>query len=298
MKLIIANGVFCFHCITMCTSGKIEGMKRAYIEITNRCNLSCAFCMKHERPYMDMTVDQFEHCVNEVIPFTDYLYLHVQGEPLLHPAIDELLSLTDEKKCHVQLVTNASLLHDHMDLYRHSSLRKISFSLQSIEYQNTQPEQLISDILTFYALAASQGIHCEIRFWRDDQTCMSKTQQCLDLLHARFPFEQTSRRNSLKLADHLYLSYGNSFSWPDLKEEKESMNGTCRATDQIAILSNGTVVPCCLDCKGIIALGNIFTTSLSDILSSSRYRAMMDGFHQHRIVEPLCQKCTYRHRFR
>ena len=272
-------------------------MKRAYIEITNRFNLSCSFCMKHGRPYMDMTTEQFSKCIDEVLLLTDYIYLHVQGEPLLHPQIEEILTIADEKKCHVQLVTNASLLHRHNNLHRHPSLRKISFSLQSIEYQNTDPTVLMEDILTFVKEAAPKGIHCEIRFWREDQNEMGKTAICMDILSHRFTFSETNRHHSLKLSDHLYLSYGNSFSWPDIQEKVERDKGTCKATDQIAILCDGTVVPCCLDCKGIIHLGNVFETPLSDILQTQRYRAMIEGFRNHRIVEPLCRKCTYRHRF-
>lgn len=291
------NCDICFHCDIMCRSGTIESMKRAYIEITNRCNLSCPFCMKHERPYKDMTAEEFTLCIDEVRPYTQYLYFHVQGEPLLHPHIDQFFEIADEKKCHVQLVTNASYLHLHQDLYRHSSLRKISFSLQSIEYQTCNPEAMIHKILAFHQEARKHGIHCEIRFWRDDQASLPKTSACLQILENRFHFEKTTRKNSLKLDDHLYLSYGNSFSWPDMNIQQEMQYGTCRATDQIAILSDGTVVPCCLDCKGIIALGNVFTTPLSTILSSSRYQTMVKGFRENRIVEPLCQKCTYRHRF-
>ena len=95
--------------------------------------------MKHERPYKDMTAEEFTLCIDEVRPYTQYLYFHVQGEPLLHPHIDQFVEIADEKKCHVQLVTNASYLHLHQNLYRHSSLRKISFSLQSIEYQTFNP---------------------------------------------------------------------------------------------------------------------------------------------------------------
>lgn len=288
----------CFHCHMMCRSDTIVSMKRAYIEITNRCNLSCPFCMKHERPYCDMTIEQFTHCIQQIKPYTDYVYFHVQGEPLLHPHIDQLFSVADENRCHVQLVTNASLLHHHPDLYTHPSLRRISFSLQSIEYQNSDPHTLVNTILTFHKHAKQHGIHCEIRFWRDDQTMMPKTMECLNLLKERYTFSRTTRPNSVKLDDYLYLSYGNSFSWPDMLKDQETDTGTCRAIDQIAILSDGTVVPCCLDCKGIIALGNIFTDSLDSILSTDRYRSMVQGFAQHRIVEPLCRKCTYRLRFR
>ena len=41
--------------------------------------------------------------------------------------------------------------------------------------------------------------------------------------------------------------------------EPKYLDGTCYALrDHIAILSDGSIVPCCLDTKGDIKLGNIF----------------------------------------
>ena len=275
-------------------------MKRAYIEITNRCNLSCAFCMNHERSYRDLSLTEFRHIVDEVTPLTNYLYFHVQGEPMLHPELDQFLDYTDQKQAHVQLVTNGSLLEKHIDLDQHPSLRKISFSLQSIEYQPaTDPLVFLKKILGFAEKAAKKGIYCEIRFWRDDQADMPRTKACMDYISSHYPLDMTSRKNSLKLCENVYLSYSNSFSWPDSESKQATNRGTCKgAIDQIAILSDGTVVPCCLDCKGQIALGNILTTPLSEILSSPRYQAMVKGFRNHEITESLCQKCTFRLRFR
>ncbi len=67
--------------------------------------------------------------------------------------------------------------------------------------------------------------------------------------------------------------------------------------DQIAVLSDGTVVPCCLDHEGDIALGNLFTSPLSEILASQRARALYDGFSRRLATEPLCRRCAYRVRF-
>lgn len=274
-------------------------MKRAYIEITNRCNLSCAFCMKHNRPFTDMSKDQFTHVIKEVTPYTNYLYFHVQGEPLLHPDIEELFTITDLYSCHVQLVTNGSLLKEHMDLYRHPSLRKISFSLQSLEYQpHTDPIPFLKTVLAFCKEASANDKYCEIRFWRDDQADMPKTKACLDYLQQNFTLLSTTRKNSLKMMENVYLSYNNSFSWPDINERQETNTGTCHGgIDQIAVLADGTVVPCCLDCQANIPLGNIFETSFDSILQTERYQNMIKGFRNHKITEPLCQKCTYRLRF-
>ena len=63
--------------------------------------------------------------------------------------------------------------------------------------------------------------------------------------------------------------------------------------NQIGILVDGTVVPCCLDHGGNLSLGNLFEQSLDHILSSPRALAIYRGFTNHMAVEPLCQRCGY-----
>nr|WP_266096384.1 SPASM domain-containing protein [Aliarcobacter butzleri] len=63
------------------------------------------------------------------------------------------------------------------------------------------------------------------------------------------------------------------------------------------VLSNGDVVPCCLDKDAIINLGNIEDNSLKNILTSKRVKDIQNGFKKDILVEELCQKCEYRTRF-
>jgi radical SAM protein with 4Fe4S-binding SPASM domain len=63
------------------------------------------------------------------------------------------------------------------------------------------------------------------------------------------------------------------------------------------VLCDGTVVPCCLDGNGVMALGNIFDTPLSEILSTPRATAIFEGFNRRIAVEELCKHCNYKERF-
>ena len=67
--------------------------------------------------------------------------------------------------------------------------------------------------------------------------------------------------------------------------------------DHFGILCDGTVVPCCLDSDGVIALGNVFQTSLDEILSSSRAQAIKKGFECRKASEELCRRCGYAQRW-
>jgi radical SAM protein with 4Fe4S-binding SPASM domain len=67
--------------------------------------------------------------------------------------------------------------------------------------------------------------------------------------------------------------------------------------DHFGILSDGTVIPCCLDSDGVIALGNVFDTPIDKILSSERAVKIREGFKKRLGTEDLCKRCGYATRF-
>lgn len=63
---------------------------------------------------------------------------------------------------------------------------------------------------------------------------------------------------------------------------------------QIAILADGTVVPCCLDSNGIINLGNIYTESIEEIQNKERYQNLKKSFQDRKPSEKICKSCTFK----
>ena len=74
---------------------------------------------------------------------------------------------------------------------------------------------------------------------------------------------------------------------------KTKIKWTAIEKDFTRVLVDGSVVPCCLDHAGNIVLGNLFESSLDEILVSPRAKAIYDGFTNHEAVEPLCKRCGY-----
>lgn len=86
----------------------------AGIEVTNRCNLNCVICSRRysSRPQglMDMTL--FAKIINEIKHSSRFTWLHLLGEPLLHPHIAEMIKLCKENGMKVGISTNATLLNE------------------------------------------------------------------------------------------------------------------------------------------------------------------------------------------
>ncbi len=274
-------------------------IKRVYLEITNQCNLSCAFCAHHHRRPARMSPDFFASLLPQVKKYTDYIYLHVQGEPLLHPDFDQIMTICDDHAMKVQLVTNGSLLYMHPDLLSHSSLRKLSISLQSVPYQNTDPSDLIHQIQSVMNQASTEGNPTvEIRFWRDDALHHDNAQKILQYLQDHYSFVPSVRNANYQIMPHVYVDFDNAFTWPGQQNAESSIKGRCHgAVDQIGVLADGTLVPCCLDYDGNIAFGNLHDASLDVLLASKRYVNMVNGIRRNMLAEPYCQHCSFHHRF-
>ena len=230
---------------------------------------------------------------------TDYLYFHLLGEPLLHPELGALLRIAGELGFACMITTNGTLLPERGELLLTAErLRKVSISLQSFEANpGGELEGYLSGCLAFARKAAEKGVFCELRLWnRGGLETLNPAIR--ERLEACFPLPWEKSRNGWKLAERIWLDPGERFDWPDLDAPDRGERCFCYGLrNQIGVLCDGTVVPCCLDHEGDIPLGNLFTQELDEILASPRARAIYEGFSQRRAVEELCRRCGYRTKF-
>lgn len=101
------------------------------------------------------------------------------------------------------------------------------------------------------------------------------------------------------LTDKVYISFANTFEWPINTENKEknSIKFCYGLRSHFGILCDGTVVACCLDNEGKLALGNIFKNKISDILNTPRAQNIYKGFSDRNTSEEFCKTCTYVNKF-
>lgn len=292
----------------------MKQFKKVYIEITNVCNLSCSFCPQTSRKPEFMQLETFSLILDQVRPHTNHIYLHVKGEPLLHPNIDQFLDLSYEKGFRVNITTNGTLIDKVKDkILGKPALRQINFSLHSFD-GNEQPdskEKYLKPIFNFIKESMDKSqVLISLRLWNHDNSSnkvpidnKTDNQEILHAIEKEFnlPYkinDEVFPGRGIKIGERIYLNQDFEFKWPDLKEEEDDGIGFCYGLrNQIAILVDGTVVPCCLDGEGIIHLGNIKTTNFTYLLNSDRIQSIVDGFSNRVAVEELCRKCGYRKRF-
>ena len=263
----------------------MKKFKKIYVEITNICNLYCPFCSVDKKIKKEMSLEEFEYILKQINDYTDYLYLHVKGEPLLHSKFKEILNLCKKYNKKVNITTNGTLLYKkYNDLI--DSVRQVNISLHSFNHD-------MDKMLEIGSILSKKSIQVVYRFWvlNDNYTNIDAILNYYNLN------KEILKNNNIKLEDNVYLNKDEEFIWPSLDNDFISNKGTCYGTrSHVAILSDGVVIPCCLDSSGVINLGNIFETNFKDILESERYQNMKIGFQNNKICEELCQKCDFRRR--
>lgn len=263
-------------------------LKKVYIEITNTCNLNCDFCIQNKRIRSFMGEESFRQVLSKLKGYTKYLYFHILGEPLLHPKVINFINIAYEEGFFVNITTNGYLIKK---LDGVNNLRQLNISLHSYdECYNVSLEKYMESI--FNVVDNLENTYISYRLWVNSEY----TDKILFILnqHYNTNIKLEDINNNITLKNNVFISQFHEFIWPDLDNDYYSKEGTCYALrDHIGILVDGTVVPCCLDTKGDITLGNIFNDSIDDILSSDRVLNMKDGFINHKKCEELCRHCSF-----
>lgn len=289
----------------------MKTFKKIYIEITNVCNLACSFCPPTERKTSFLKVDAFNTTLEQIKGHTKYIYLHVKGEPLLHPRINELLDAADAKGFKVNITTNGTLIKKNREkLLGKPALRQMNFSLHSFDGNegSTNRDSYLADILAFAREAAEQGVIISFRLWNLDQDNATnaernRNRETLAFLESEFDLdykieERVEPGGGVKVAKRIFINQDHEFQWPSLLAPEDDGKGFCHGLrSHAAILVDGTVVPCCLDGEGVINLGNIHDTPFSDVIEGERATNLYDGFSRREAVEEMCRKCGYRRKF-
>jgi radical SAM protein with 4Fe4S-binding SPASM domain len=233
------------------------------------------------------------------------------GEPFLNPKLGRFLEISSEKGLKVNITTNGTLINSVKDILMDSpALRQVNISLSSFEANDNSVDlgEYLDNALDFITEANKKSdVIFSLRLWNMDSDEIKGSNKAnadiLKKMEARLEpgfsiREKLQDSYSVKLRDKVYLNMAEKFSWPDIGKASSDDSVFCYGLrDQVGILVDGTVVPCCLDSEGNIPLGNVLDTPLEDILASERASNMHDGFSRRRAVEELCKRCGYAKRY-
>ncbi len=271
--------------------------KKIYIEITNTCNLSCNFCPRTTRPPQAMSLNLFKKILKESPHLCDEISLHIMGEPLSHPKLKEIINLAEKENIKINLTTNGTLIKENTKDLLNKTIRRINFSIHGIKanFSGTDQTSHLKNIIEFTKEAQEKNPDLIItyRLWNIND---NSNENIIKTIEKEFKIkvEEQSKKISTKIDKNLYIHYDESFTWPNPSDKIRTEKGYCHAiTRYIGILSNGTLIPCCLDNNASIPLGNVKDNTIEEILNTPRARNMKKGFEKRELVEDLCKKCTY-----
>ena len=277
----------------------MKRFNKIYLEISNLCNLKCNFCPGTGRKKHAMDVSEFSSLIPKLRPYADYLYFHLMGEPLCHSNLEAFLKIAGDAGFKVILTTNGTLLPQVQEILLNATgLHKVNVSLHAFEANDLSvPFQDYLNGCFSFGKAAEGNKLVVFRLWNQGGAD-ARNASILSTMKAFFPEPWQVKARGTQIGNRIFLEYGDKFDWPDLKAPEGSRKMFCYGLrDQIGVLCDGTVVPCCLDHEGDLALGNLHRESMEQILASPLAKEIYEGFSNRTATQELCRRCGYARRF-
>lgn len=259
--------------------------KKIYIETTNLCNLNCDFCIKNRRKKEIMTIQNFKIILSKIKNYTNYIYLHILGEPLLNPKLNEFILLASNEGFNINITTNGYLIDKIKD---NKNIRQVNISLHSFDVKyNVELKKYLNNIFDSVEELIKNDTYVSLRLW-------VKNKYSEDIINEVNNYYEVNITKNTKIKENLFFNFKKQFIWPDLNNSYYNESGKCYGLiDHIGILVDGTIVPCCLDTLGIINLGNIFKEEIDEILNKKTVIKMIEGFKNNKKEMELCKHCNF-----
>lgn len=251
-----------------------------------------------------MSLPEFSYIIEKIKPYTSFIYFHVKGEPLMHPKLHEFLDVAFQNGMDVNITTNGTLLKEKRELLlSHPAVRQINISLHSLKEHGQ--EDYVKTAVDFSYDAGRAEKFVVLRLWNlskngeTDELSLEAMKQIEEKYRPEVPLKESmGGHRSVKLSPFAFIGWEEEFEWPSLDGGFYSEEGYCYGMKrQIAILADGTVVPCCLDANGEEPLGNVFKEEFSEIINSKKSKEILHGFNDFKAAAELCRHCSFRTRF-
>lgn len=312
MRALINSLKIFFSFLLSSATGKpfIWGMPPALgIELTNNCNLRCPEClagsgrMQRERGFMSR--DLFAMIIPELKPYLFNINLYFQGEPMLHPAFFDFVSMA--KGTRITVSTNGHFLTDeNVEKIVSSGIKKIIVSLDGMDQQTYSAFRAGGDFsrvaegikkLVYAIKRNKHGPEVEIQF------LVNRMNEHQIREVKRFTRETGIK---LRLKSMQIISPDNHDKWLPAEEKyrryfwngnefriKSRMVNRClRLWLNPVITWDGHVLPCCFDKDASHSFGKIGTYSFREIWHGKSSYEFRKGLLSDRSATGICRNCT------
>lgn len=202
--------------------------KRIYIEITNFCNMNCKFCPKTTRKLQYMEIQNFKSLIEKIKEYTNTIYLHVKGEPLLHENLKEVLEIAGKSNLDVVITTNGTMLKEKQEILKTAkSIRQINISVHSFEQNNIKENvNCLNEIIEAVEnIIEGNDIYISYRFWNMQGKDINKNEEQIRQICKSYNIEnydELKNNNYLKLKEKHYINIDNVFEWPSINNKEYS----------------------------------------------------------------------------
>ncbi|MBM0637271.1 SPASM domain-containing protein [Campylobacter sp. VicNov18] len=275
--------------------------KKIYIELSDICGLKCDFCPSKKGVRGVMGLERFENLAFEIAKKAELFTFHILGDPLLLKDLENYLQIAKKQNMRLEITTSGFYFNakNRFLLLKYNNIHQINISLMAFFTQNKLSlKEYFKPILEFCKEHFDQKSlsFINLRLWNKDADFkfLKTNLEIYELLTKEFRVTIDVNASKNRLQRHIILHQNKLFKWPNLENKALYQKGKCYALkEQIGILSNGTLVPCCLDTKGDINLGNVFEEDFNKLLKSPRLKAIKKAFEREQRIEKLCQTCEF-----
>lgn len=261
------------------------------IESTNKCNLDCVMCPRQEmtRPVGHMDLALFQRIIDDLAQKTEFVWLQDYGEPFLNPRIFEMIRYARQKGLRTGISTNGTVMNERIiDGILDAGLDYLIFAFDGVTRETYEKirvgarfDKVTANIRRFLQRKKEtrSGIYTVLQC-----ICMAQTESEIGT------FLRTWRSPGVNAIRIRQLTYSGN----EGKFRNEPGRKPCYwLWANPHIKQDGTVVPCCQDYDGQLALGNIADGPLSAIWNNERMRDIRQTHIQGRAGEiPLCKNCN------
>lgn len=284
------------------------------IEPTTACNLGCPECpsglKQFSRPTGKLNVELNSKILREVAGHVFYINYYFQGEPFLHPDFLELIRQAKKHRIYTATSTNAHFIDEKKaEEIVKSGLDRLIISIDGITQKNYEQYRVHGDLskvisgtehlviakkrlnsstphLIFQCLAVKPNeneIPAIINLGHEigvDEIRI-KTAQLYDYKHGNplMPSNEEYSRYKLQKDGTYSLKY-------------KTGNSCWRMWSGSVITWDGKVVPCCFDKDAVHQLGDLSTSTFSEVWKNKKYQLFRQTIFTSRNSIDICQNCS------